>query len=157
MGNSKVKYDFFDISKAKISYRLRCANYIGYNSENIFDYRLKIGESLNFLSSFYKKESLSNVALRHFNLKRELLQVYPNQALKEDLFLLSLTPLFLKDSRVWCVFIKDENLSHENIKALEGLFLSKIENTKAIILYSTESGKSLNFEFENELMLFKKD
>lgn len=141
-----LKYDLLDAKYAPTSYLSKCVVRVGSLCE-MFPSNLKAREVLKFYSTFFKNQILTGAFLKYFKIDGVLNSKISNLS-KREAFLLSLFPLFIKEANIWCVFIKDEILFSEDIKKLESLFISKISNSKGIIFYATESGKSLKFETE---------
>lgn len=109
---------------------------------------LTVIQNLDFLSCIFSTQSLVMTPVKYFNLEKIVNKKLTDIAAESNI-LISLAPLFFKQSNIWCIFIEDEKLSENAKNKISILIKSKIENSNSIVFYATSSGNS--FDIENQI------
>lgn len=108
---------------------------------------LTVMQNIDFVARLFKAKNLTPVPIKYFNLT-EVVDKKLGDVNDELKFLISLSPLFFKQSKIWSVFIEDDILCENSKQAISALIESKVQNSDSIIFYATSSGSSLNFTNE---------
>ena len=109
---------------------------------------LTVMQNLDFLSCIFKAQSVVMAPVKYFGLE-DLLNKKLKDVTQESGVLISLSPLFFKQSNIWCIFIEDYALSKEAKNKISILIQSKVENSNSIVFYATSSGNY--FDIKNQI------
>jgi hypothetical protein len=148
----ETRYNFFSVSKIKFTF-LKNYLLLLFKNSSSFSSQISVTENLQILERFFIAKHLKNILIGQFQLNAEILNKSFQDVSDEEKFLLSLTPVFLKDVPIWCIFVEDEILSDFRKELLKAVFLSKVSNSNSIVFYVTRSNKSL--DLKNEIVLEK--